>query len=125
VLIEQPIDSAWTLVSDQEPGGAMLANPIALPSTCRSTRRRFLTIEEERKLQQQIRLGVIVDATALIEYRNSRVTSPKVNRPRWRNWRSGLAARNELATQHAQAQSQITEVGSEQARIRQNMQQLR
>lgn len=122
VLIEQPIDSAWTLVSTKnraEQSRESYRFALDVPEH----KTEILTIEEERKLQQQIRLGVIVDATALIEYRNSAVTSPKV-KAALAELEKRLAARNELATQHAQAQSQITEVGSEQARIRQNMQQL-
>ena len=100
ILIEQPVDAAWTLVSTKNLAEQSRDNyRFALDVPEHKT--EILSIQEERKLEQHVRLGTVVDMTALVEYRNSAVTSPKV-KAALAELEKRLAARNELATQHAQ-----------------------
>jgi hypothetical protein len=122
VLIELPIDSNWQLVSTKNLA-EQSRDTYRFSLDAPENKTASLTVEETRKLHQQIRLGVIADTSALVEFRSAAVASPKVKLA-FAEFSTRLAARGELMKQRANLQSQISEVGTEQSRIRQNMQQL-
>ncbi len=122
LLVEQPIDIEWKL-----------AKPDQLAEKTRDTYRfatdvadhktGTLAVAEERSQQQEVALGTTSDAQMLVSYRSATVASPQVKAAlaelatRW-------AAKGELAVQRSKLEAKISEIGTEQARIRQNMDRL-
>ncbi|HEX4000678.1 MAG TPA: hypothetical protein VHX65_19170 [Pirellulales bacterium] len=122
VLIEQPIDSDWKLVSTKnlaEQSRDTYRFALDVPEHKTAT----LAVEEQRRSLQQVRLGVLSDTSALLVYSSAAATSQQV-KDAFKELSTRLAARTDLLRQRAQAESQITEIGEEQSRIRLNMQQL-
>ena len=122
VLVEQPIDAAWQLtttkdLAEQSRDTYRFAVDVPPNKTGK------LTVEEQRKSLQQIRLGVISDTSGLVEFRSAAVTSPQV-KAAFAELSTRLAARLDLAEQRSRLQSQMSEIDAEQARIRPNMERL-
>jgi hypothetical protein len=121
VLIEQPPDTPWELVSPKEPAEktrglyrfAVQAEP-GKPTT--------LIVAEEQVIQQKVAVTSISNDDVVI-YLNAKVVSPVVKAAIGEVVQRKQALAN-VATHRAQLEQQISEIDREQARIRQNMAQL-
>jgi hypothetical protein len=121
VLIEYPIDSSWKLIEPKEPTEktrdlyrfAVAAEP-GKPAT--------ETVREERVLSQQFALSNL-DHNTIVFYMNQPVVSEQVKAALAEviQRKQQLAA---LTTKRAELERQVKVIFDEQARIRQNMEQL-
>ena len=118
VLIEQPLDTAWTLVEPKEPGEktrdlyrfAVPAEP-GKPVT--------LDVKEERTSNEQVAVNNLDDPQIRI-YLNSSVVSAEVKKA-LEEVIKRKAAINQVVLQRQEMERQIAIVGQEQERIRANM----
>lgn len=121
VLIEYPLDTAWTLLAPEKPAEKTrdLYRFLVKAEPGKPAR---LDVEEEQITQQQVAATSLADATIQL-YVRSKVVSDTV--------KSALAevirrkqAIEELTGELQRAAAQITAIDQEQSRIRQNMVQL-
>lgn len=118
VLIEQPLDTAWTLVEPKEPGEktrdlyrfAVQAEP-GKPVT--------LDVKEERTSNEQVAVNNLDDPQIRI-YLNSSVVSAEVKKALEEVIKRKTAI-NQVVLQRQEMERQIAIVGQEQERIRGNM----
>lgn len=120
-LIEYPIDPSWTLVNPKEPTEktrdlyrfALVAEP---------GKPEKLKVEEEMTQTEQVALTNL-DIGTIVFYVESRAVSDKVKQALSEIVKRRQAI-DELAAQRQQLEQQIAVIDAEQARIRQNMEQL-
>lgn len=121
VLVELPVDSSWKLVSPKEPSEktrdvyrfAVKAEP-GKPAT--------LKVEEEQIVSQSLALSNLDDNTVLF-YINQKEISPAV-KAALQEVVKRKQALEKIVRERTQLEQQITVIGQEQDRIRQNMGQL-
>jgi hypothetical protein len=122
LLIEQPIDAEWKLTKPEQLA-EKTRDEYRFATDVADHKTGTLAVAEERSQQQEVALGTTSDAQMLVSYRSATVASPQVKAAlaelatRW-------AAKGELATQRFKLEAKISEIGTEQARIRQNMDRL-
>ncbi|MBI3462151.1 MAG: DUF4139 domain-containing protein [Planctomycetes bacterium] len=121
VLIEYPFDASWTLTNPEKPAEktrdlyrfALQAQP-GTPAK--------LLVEEEQTVTQQTVLTNL-ESQMIVIYLNARVVSDQVKEA-LREVTRRRQQLSELAAQQQRLEAQIKTIEQEQARIRQNMQQL-
>ncbi len=121
VLIEQPFDANWKLVTPKEPAEktrdryrfAVQAEP-GKPVT--------LNVEEEQIISQQLALSNIDDGM-IVYYTNRKETSPQVKEALQEVVKRKQAIQ-QLVQQRSRLEQQVAAITQEQNRIRQNMGQL-
>jgi type I site-specific restriction-modification system R (restriction) subunit len=121
VLIEQPFDASWKLVTPQEPD-EKTRNLYRFAVTTEPGKPAKLEVQEERVLSQQIALGNMDDNT-IRYYINAPVVGEKVKQALQEiiDRKQKLSV---VAAERQQLEQRIAEIGTEQDRIRQNMAQL-
>ena len=121
VLIEQPTEGGWTLVEPKE-AEEKTRDRYRFAVTVEPGKPRVLPIKEEMTTRQEIALTDL-DGSGIAMYLSAKQISPEV-----RKALEELAGRNatiaELGARIAAAEQQITAIGEEQARIRENMSRL-
>ncbi len=121
VLIEQPLNAAWELVSPKEPvertRGLYRFAVQAEPGKSST-----LTVVEEQVIHQQVAVMSLSDDDVVI-YLNAKVVSPAVKAALGEviQRKHALA---DVANRRKQLEQQIAEIDKEQTRVRQNMAQL-
>jgi len=118
VLIEYPYDSTWELVTPAEPA-EKTRDLYRFRVEAPSGEPAGLTVEEERTDSQEVALTNISDGSIRI-YLSAKVVSDEVKAALQRI----VEKKHEidlLAESRKQLEKQIAEIGSEQARIRENM----
>jgi len=121
VLIEYPIDTAWTLVAPKEPA-EKTRDKYRFAVEAKPGEPALLLVEEERTEGQQIGLSNIDDGTIRI-YLSAPAVSEAVKAALAEVVRQKQAIQ-EVARKQADVQRRIKEIEEDQARIRQNMAQL-
>ncbi len=121
VLIEYPFDSNWTLVAPKDPA-EKTRDMYRFAVQAEPGKPAKLSIEEERTTSQQIGVTNLDDGTIAI-YLNAKLVSEAV-KTALKEVIKQKRDMQEVAQQRALLQQKITVIDQEQARIRQNMQQL-
>jgi len=118
VLIESPIDAAWTLVSPKKPT-EKTRNLYRFAVEAKPGEPAKLVVDQERIARQQVALTNL-DDNSIRFYLSAKVVSDKV--------KAALAevverkhALQQVAVQRKQLEQRIRQIGEDQARIRQNM----
>jgi hypothetical protein len=121
VLVEYPIDPAWTLVSPKKPT-EKTRNLYRFAVEAKPGEPAKLLVEQERTDRQQV-LMTNLDQSAIEIYLSAKVVSGKVKAAL-----TELVRRKheleQVVAQKQQLDQQIGQIGEDQARIRQNMAQL-
>jgi len=121
VLIEQPLENNWTLVTPKEPTEKTRAlYRFAVEAEPGKT--ATLEVGEEHLVSQEIQIASVDDATIRF-FQSQRVISPEAKAALEKivTMKTGLAS---LAAQRQQLEQQLKTIGEEQQRIRENMHQL-
>jgi hypothetical protein len=121
VLVEYPLDPAWTLVAPKEPA-EKTRNMYRFAVKAEPGKPATLEVKEERTTSQQVALSNIDDGTILI-YVNAPAVSEEVKKA----LREVLKRKGEIngvVTKRQELERQIAVIDQEQTRIRNNMAQL-
>jgi hypothetical protein len=121
VLIEQPLENNWTLVTPKEPT-EKTRSLYRFAVEAEPDKTTVLEVGEEHLIRQQIEISSIDDATIRF-FQAQRVISPEAKAALEKivAMKTGLAS---LVAQRQQLEQQLKTITEEQQRIRQNMQQL-
>ncbi len=121
VLIEQPLDPSWKLVSPKEPA-EKTRERYRFAVTAEPGKPAKLTVEEEQIVSQQLALSNI-DTGTILYFVNQKEVTPKVKEALQEVIKRKQAL-EQVGVARQQAEAQIATIGQEQARVRQNMEEL-
>lgn len=121
VLIEQPFDASWKLVTPQEPS-EKTRDLYRFAVTAEPGKPAKLTVVEEQVVQETLALSNLDDG-AIVYFSNQKSVSPEV-KAALLDVIKRKQALQQVVQQREQLVARIVEITSEQERIRQNMGQL-